>query len=243
MSFAVRNSASTCVLVGDVDVDVRRDARCRRARRRGRAPPLVVDVADDDLRALGSTKRRTVASPMPEQPPVTTATRPSMRPATRVPPSGARGLDELDRRWGAVDDRQVRDEDVLLLGERVRRVRAELPAEAGLLVAAERRPVADARVAVHAEVARSATPRETRSAAAEVRGEDRARQPVVGVVGQGDRLAPRRRTAITATSGPNTSSRQTGSATSRDSTTIAGSQKPSPSGRRALEGDRGVPST
>ena len=41
----------------------------------------------------------------------------------------------------------------------------------------------------------ASTPRATRSAAAEVAGEDRAGQAVLGVVGQRDRVAPRRRTA------------------------------------------------
>ena len=46
-----------------------------------------------------------------------------------------------------------REEDVLLVGERVQRVRAELAAEAGLLEAAERRRVAHRRVRVDRQVA------------------------------------------------------------------------------------------
>src|ERR1051325_2000303 len=92
-------------------------------------------------RAPSSTKRRTVASPMPLHPPVTTAVRPSMRPAMSV----CLSLLSVPASVG--------DEDVLLLGERVRRVGAELAAEAGLLVAAERRPVAHRGVAVDRPVA------------------------------------------------------------------------------------------
>jgi hypothetical protein len=42
-------------------------------------PRRVVDVRDDDARA-SATKRRTVAAPMPDAPPVTIATLPSSRP-------------------------------------------------------------------------------------------------------------------------------------------------------------------
>src|ERR1700712_332223 len=86
--------------------------------------------------APSSVNRSTVARPIPEHPPVMTATLPSSRPAMCTP------LPSL-----------VADEHVLLLGERVRRVRTELTAEAGLLEPAERRPVADGGVRVHTEVA------------------------------------------------------------------------------------------
>src|SRR5687768_16572376 len=112
--------------------------------------------------APSATKRRTVARPMPEQPPVTTATRSWILPAMSL---------------------LVSDEDVLLLGERHRGVRTELPAEAGLLVATERRPVADRRVGVDAEVAGVDRPGDA-EATPEVVGEDRAGQAVLRVVGE-----------------------------------------------------------
>src|SRR4029077_8572853 len=65
----------------------------------------------------------------------------------------------------------VGDEDVLLLGERQGGVRTELPAEAGLLVAAEGSPVADRRVGVDAEVAGLDAPRDPQPAA-RAAGED-----------------------------------------------------------------------
>src|SRR3954454_22360363 len=130
--------------------------------------------------APSSTKRRTVASPMPEHPPVTTATLPCSRPAI-FPPRGDRASTPgrapvsaiggrpsvaghrcrpsvVGHRWSATGGRACRDlvagdEDVLLLGEGVRGVGAELAAETGLLEAAERRPVAHCRVRVDAEVA------------------------------------------------------------------------------------------
>src|SRR3954465_2224119 len=132
-----------------------------------RAPPSSSMSPMTSL-APSAANRRTVARPIPEHPPVITATRPSMRPAT----------------WSFLSGR---DEDVLLLGERIWRVRAELPAEAGHLVAAERRPVADARMAVHTEVARLDTARDPQCAA-QAAGVDRPRQPVLRVVRQRDRL-------------------------------------------------------
>src|SRR5262245_21174357 len=136
--------------------------------------------------APSAANRRTVASPIPEQPPVTTATRPSMRPATSVPFQWSWSR-QARPTTGSCDLRSGRDEDVLLLGERVRRVRAELPAEPGHLVATERRPVADAGVAVDAEVA-GLHPTGDAQRTPEVLGEDRPGQAVVGVVRQGDRL-------------------------------------------------------
>ena len=173
MSFAVAEQRVDLVLVGDVDV--RRsvghsappssaDELVRRAGRRCRRSTTC---------APSSTNRRTVARPMPEHPPVTTATLPSRRPAMV--------LSSLSQ--PVVAD----DEDVLLLGERVRGVRAELAAEPGLLVAAERRPVAHRRVRVHAEVAGLDAARDPQRPA-DVAGEDRAGQAVLGVVGQRDRL-------------------------------------------------------
>src|SRR6201747_1730129 len=88
--------------------------------------------------APSSANRCTVARPMPEQPPVTTATFPSRRPVmfSSLPRSTAVG-----------------EVDVLLLGERVGRVGSELTSEAGLLVATERRPIAHRGVRVHRQVA------------------------------------------------------------------------------------------
>ena len=73
-------------------------------------------------------------------------------------------------------------------------VGAELAAEAGLLEAAERRPVAHRGVRVHRQVA-GLDPAGDPDRAADVAGPDRPGQAVRGVVGQRDRLAPRRRTA------------------------------------------------
>src|SRR5215216_4306021 len=117
--------------------------------------PLVSSTSPMTTFAPSSRNRRTVASPIPEQPPVMTATRPSRRPAISALPS------------------VLRDEDVLLLGERVGRVRTELPAEAGLLVAAEGRPIAHRRVRVHAEGA-DLDPARHPQRPADVAGEDRA---------------------------------------------------------------------
>ena len=72
----------------------RRRARRSAGRRRRAAPtsawPRSSSMSPTTTRAPSSTKRWTVASPMPEQPPVTTATLPSRRPAMRVlPPARA----------------------------------------------------------------------------------------------------------------------------------------------------------
>ena len=117
------------------------------------------------------------------------------------------------------------DEDVLLLGERVRGVRAELAAEAGLLEAAERRPVAHRGVRVDAEVAGLDAARDPQRPA-EVAGEDRAGQPVLGVVGQRDGLAPRRRTASPRPPGRRPPRARSGSPGRRSAPRVGGSQKP-----------------
>src|SRR5436190_20104057 len=155
-------------------------------------------------RAPSSTNRLTDARPMPEHPPVTTATLPSRRPAMVLPPdrggfetlAGARSsttvvpvVEEgapapVSKPRGSL---LVGDEHVLLLGERVRCVGAELAAEAGLLVAPERRPVAHRGVAVHAEVAGLDATRDPQRPPEVVRV-DRPGEPVLGVVGQGDRF-------------------------------------------------------
>src|SRR4051794_29206113 len=131
--------------------------------------------------APSATNRRTVARPMPEQPPVMTATRSWMRPATLMIPFGLRGL------TSSTTGGSVGDEDVLLLGERHGGVRTELPAEAGLLVATERRPVADRRVRVDAEVAGLDAARDPQPAT-EVAGVDGAGEAVLGVVRLRDRV-------------------------------------------------------
>src|ERR1041384_434797 len=82
-------------------------------------------------RAPSLARRRTVARPIPLPPPVTTATRPCNL---------------------MNDSSVVGDEHVLGLGERRDRVRAELPAEAGLLETAERRPVPHRRVGVDRQI-------------------------------------------------------------------------------------------
>src|SRR6266568_1396058 len=118
--------------------------------------------------APSSRNLRTVASPIPEHPPVIIAVRPSSRGPVIELPSLVLG-----------------DEDVLLLGERVRRIRSEFPAEAGLLVAAERRPVPHRGVRIDAQVPgldRSGDPQCT----PDIAREDRTRQPVLGVVGKSD---------------------------------------------------------
>ena len=79
----------------------RRRARTSRRPRR-RAPRPARRRASSSMSPMttlapSSTNRRTVARPMPEQPPVTTATRPSMRPANSCS-FPCRGLDGLDRR-------------------------------------------------------------------------------------------------------------------------------------------------
>ena len=79
------------------------------------------------------------------------------------------------------------DEDVLLLGERVRGLGPELASQAGLLEAAERRPVPDRGVGVDTEVARLDRACHAQGAT-DVAGEDRPRQAVLRVVGEPDRV-------------------------------------------------------
>src|SRR5687768_15244384 len=100
---------------------------------------------------------------MPLAPPVTTATRSTSRrtiasatplplaPAERSAPRSlalAAMLTSLSARSPV-----RRDVDVLLVGERVQRVRAQLAPEPRLLEAAERRRVPHGRMAVHRQVA------------------------------------------------------------------------------------------
>src|SRR3569833_4417283 len=126
--------------------------------------PVVSSTSATPTRAPSSARRRAVASPMPLAPPVMTATR-SCRRCIDPPNSG-----------------DVGDEDILGLGERTERVRAQLAAEARLLEATERRPVADRGVGVDRQVARLHRTRQPQRAS-HVPGPDRARQPVRGVVG------------------------------------------------------------
>ncbi len=217
------------VLVGDVDVHVRRAAELGRDLGAAR----VVEVADDDLGALL------------DEP-----------PHRRQPDAGASAGDDRDLavqpschlssvigdpssavvRWSSCRDLVAGDEDVLLLGERVRRVRAELPAEAGLLEAAERRPVAHRRVRVDAEVA-GLDPARDPQRPADVAGEDRAGQAVLGVVGEPRRRRPRRRTASPrrpARTPPRARSARPGRRTAPRS---AAPRSPAQVRRRAGEGD------
>src|SRR3954449_8069728 len=115
--------------------------------------------------APSSRNRRTVAKPIPEQPPVITA----VRPSSRGPVMSCVLLVVVVTVVVSV----LSDEDVLLLGERVGRVRSELPAETGLLVAAERGPVADRGVRVDRQVAGLDAPGHAQRPP-DVAGEDRA---------------------------------------------------------------------
>src|SRR5439155_12701396 len=137
--------------------------------------PPTSPAADSPASALTSTtttvapsaaNRRTVASPMPLPPPVTTATR-----------SRNRSVNSILRV----------DEDVLHVGERGQRVRAEFAPEAGLLHAAERRPVPHRGVRVDAQRAGLDRPGHPQRPA-QVAGPQRSGQPVLGVVGHPDRV-------------------------------------------------------
>src|SRR6187549_1004710 len=90
--------------------------------------PLASSRSPTATCAPSSRKRFTVASPIPEHPPVTTATLPSSLPMGRLTFLSV--------------CRSVCEEDVLLLGERGGRVRPQLTAEAALLEAPEGGPVA-----------------------------------------------------------------------------------------------------
>src|SRR3954471_7242605 len=115
--------------------------------------------------APSAAKRRAVARPMPLPAPVTTAFLPSRRPGTVL----------LLRR----------DEDVLGLGERERRVRTEFPAQPGRLEAAERRPVPHRGVRVDREVAGVDGARDA-DRPADVPRPDRAGEAELAVVGDAD---------------------------------------------------------
>src|SRR5690606_23109418 len=163
------------------------------------AGPRSVSISPMTTCAPSAANRFAVASPMPEHPPVMTATRPSRRPAMDEIPFPVRrflydavlGCSGSGRACGARPccgaAASGRDEHVLLLGESVGGVGAEFPAEAGLLVAAEGRPVPDGRVRVHRQVAGTHTAGDPQRPA-DVAGEDGAGQAVFGVVGHGDRL-------------------------------------------------------
>ena len=149
MSFAVWNSASTWSLSVTSTCDERRDVGAAELVDQ-LAPALVVDVADDDLGALLDEAAHG-------------------RQADARAASGDDGDLALDASCHVVLlpwswSRRARPTSGSTTGQwamktffssvnAYRRVRAELAAEAGLLVAAERRPVADAGVRVDAEVA------------------------------------------------------------------------------------------
>src|SRR5262245_65031134 len=82
---------------------------------------------------------------------------------------------------------RLREEDVLDLGVQVRRVHAHLAADPAALVAAERRLRVHAVGGVHADDTRADALRHP-DRAAEIPGPDRARQAVLGLVGEPDRL-------------------------------------------------------
>src|SRR4051794_37490729 len=123
--------------------------------------------------APSAANRRALARPMPLAAPVMTATLPSSLPAMPC----------LSVRSSSVRC----EEDVLHVGERVQRIGPELAAEPRLLHPAERRPVPHRRVGVHRQVAGLDRPGHTERPP-QVLGPDRAGQPVLGVVGQPDRL-------------------------------------------------------
>ena len=207
------------VLVGDVDVDVRRDAARHRSCPTSSCPRWS-SMSPMTTLAPSSVKRCTVARPIPEQPPVMTATLPSSRPAMSAPSL-------------------VADEDVLLLGERVGRVRAELAPEARLLEATERRPVAHRRVRVDAEVAGLDTARATRSALPTSRVKIEPDRPYS--VSLASRTASSSSSnGITATTGPNTSSRHTRSCGVAREHHRRRHPEARQVGHRAGEGDLGV---
>ncbi len=191
--------------------------------------------------APSSANRRTVARPMPLQPPVTTAVRPSSRPVPAIEWDPLFLSVERDRGLLSPSPRLRRrarpiaaDEDVLELGEGVERVRAELAADAGLLEAAERRGVAHRRVRVDAEVAGVDTTRDadrprrrrgsrsSRTARTPCRSPSRSRRP-------------RRRTAAPPRPARTPPRARPGPARSAGSTTVGGYQKPGPVRRAAAE--------
>src|SRR5580658_1538771 len=98
------------------------------------ALPAASSMSTATTRAPSAASLRALARPIPLPAPVMTATRSCNRCCIKT-------------------SLLCRDEDVLGLGERVRRVRAELAAQAGLLEPAERRPVPHRGVRVHRQVA------------------------------------------------------------------------------------------
>src|SRR4051812_41492050 len=136
------------------------------------ALPLASSTSAHTIWAPSAPNRRTVASPMPLPAPVTTATLPASRPAGSAMSS--------PRTMSA-----GRDEHVLGLGERQRRVRSELTAEAGGLEPAERRPVAHRRVGVDGKVSCLDASADA-DGAADIPRPDRAGQPELGVVRDAD---------------------------------------------------------
>src|SRR5688572_2245906 len=155
------------------------------------ALPLTGSTSPTTTCAPSDARRRTEASPMPLAPPVTTATRSTSRrtiaSATPLPlapadRSAPRSL-ALTAMLTPLSARSPvrRDVDVLLVRERVQRVRAQLAAQPRLLEAPERRRVPHRRVAVHRQVAGLDAPRDA-ECPPEVPGPDRAGQAVLALV-------------------------------------------------------------
>src|SRR5215218_7013916 len=189
VSTAAWNSASTCS--GEVTSTRTNSPPTSSAA----ALPLTGSTSPTTTRAPSEANRRAVARPMPLAPPVTTATRSTSRraiasatplplaPADRSAPRSvalAAMLTSLSARSPV-----RRDEDVLLVRERVQCVGPQLAAQARLLEAPERRRVPHRRVAVHRQVARLDPARDAQGPA-EVACPDRSRQPVLALVGDPD---------------------------------------------------------
>src|ERR1700722_5636326 len=126
--------------------------------------PACTSMSTATTLAPSAASRFALASPIPLPAPVTTATRSCKRCMLLL---------------------IGRDEHVLGLSEGIKRVRAELPAQARLLEPAERGPVPDRRVRVDRQVAGLHRPGHP-DRAAHVTGPDGAGQPVRRVVGELD---------------------------------------------------------
>src|SRR5271156_4531303 len=152
------------------------------------ALPAASSMSTATTRAPSAASRRALASPIPLPAPVMTATRSCKRCTIKTTPflvrspPGAYGA----ALCGSLSSLR-RDEDVLGLGERVGGVRPEFADEAGLLEAAERRPVPHRRMRVHRQVAAVHRPGPP-DRAADLAGPDRAGQAVGRVVGDRHRL-------------------------------------------------------
>src|SRR6478672_6488015 len=93
--------------------------------------------------APSSASRWALANPIPEHPPVTTATLPCTLPGT---------LSAICRPVCSACS-VLAEEDVLLLSEGVRSVGSQLATQPGLFITTERGPVTDRGVRVHTQIA------------------------------------------------------------------------------------------